>query len=301
MPAPRPMSKSWLCGLAVVILGAVACGASVASPKPTATPSAVKQATLTIDGLKRTYLLFRPSTRGSLPPAPLLLALHGYFDDASGMELTTSLDDKAATGGFVVVYPEGIDQSWNAGTCCGDAQSRNIDDVSFIRQLIDRLVHDGYIDPKRVFVTGVSNGGMMAYRLGCELSDRIAAVASVSGALVMGACNPMRPISVLEMHGTEDSVVPFNGGVAVGTTPVPPMTSIMAAWASIDGCATGPTVTQSGITKTTEWTSCRGGAVVVLDAVIGAGHGWFGQVGVLGEPSATKVVWDFFSHLPTRP
>jgi polyhydroxybutyrate depolymerase len=289
----------WLCWLAA--FSVCACGGSMAAAPPRPSQSPAQKATLAVEGQQRTYLMFRPTSLDPHQAAPLVLALHGYFDDALGMELTTSLDDQAASSGFVVVYPEGIYQSWNAGNCCGDAQSRNVDDVSFIRQLINRLVQEGHIDPKRVFVTGLSNGGMMAHRLACELSDRIAAVASVSGALVTAACNPARPISILEIHGTKDTIVPFDGGVAVGATSIPPMTSIMARWAGIDGCSGGSRVTQSGTTKTTEWKTCRGGSVVVLDAVIGAGHEWFGQVGVLGEAQATRIVWDFFSHLPTRP
>jgi polyhydroxybutyrate depolymerase len=227
-------------------------------------------------------------------PSPLVLALHGYTQDASRLEATTHFNDEAAQAGFVVAYPRGIGQSWNAGSCCGSAQSENIDDVKFIGQLIDRLVKGGQADPKRVFATGLSNGGMMVYRLACELSDRLAAVASVSGAMVTDACNPTRPISVLEIHGTQDAIVPFEGGPTV-LGPVPSTISTMKRWAGIDGCAADAQINQSGIVRTMTWTPCRDGTAVTLDAVNGLGHSWFSA-----EPNATKVVWEFFSRLQTR-
>jgi polyhydroxybutyrate depolymerase len=215
------------------------------------------------------------------------------------MEVTTHFDDQATKSGFVVAYPDGFDQSWNAGSCCADAQSQNIDDVAFIRQLIDRLVNDGHIDPKRVFVTGFGAGAMMAHRLACELSDRIAAIASVAGALVANICKPNRPISVLEIHGTQDGFVPYAGGYSAHfSISFPSTLSVMTHWSSLDGCAASPTVAQSGNTTTSTWGGCRQGATVVLDAVNDI-FLWFGCDGCNpGDPNATALVWDFFSHAP---
>ncbi len=304
---PETVRYRWLSLVLASML--TACGASVAtstpSPNPAATPSpnptAIQQ-TVTVDGQVRTYLLFRPSSLDPTQPAPLVIALTKWEEDASWMEVTTNFDDQATKGGFVVVYPEGFDQSWNAGSsplCCGDAQSQNIDDVAFIRQLIARLVSTGYIDPKRVFVTGFAVGGMMAYRLACELSNQIAAIASVEGALVTNACKPTRPISVLEMHGTQDSLIPYGGGPGFGgLLRLPSTLSVMRHWASLDRCAASPTVAQSGITKTSTWNGCGQGATVVLEAVTD-GFVWFGCDSCLqGEPNATAAIWDFFSHAP---
>jgi polyhydroxybutyrate depolymerase len=189
----------------------------------------------------------------------------------------------------VVAYPDGLAKSWNAGSCCGDAQSRNVDDVAFISQLIDRLVKDARIDPKRVFVTGMSNGAMMAQRLACEVTDRITAIASVSGALAIGACHPTRPISILEMHGTDDPVMRFDEQLISG----------MVQWASLDGCVPTPKITDDGAIKTTTWTTCLEGVTVELQAVAGAVHTWFGSE-FPREPDATSVVWDFFARVPSR-
>jgi polyhydroxybutyrate depolymerase len=291
--------RLWLSAVALAFV-LTACGSSVAStPTPSArpSPSGAQKATMTVSGQVRTYTVFRPSSLDPIRPVPLVIALHGYTADARWMEDATHFDEQATQDGFIVVYPQGIDNSWNAGTCCGVAQSQNIDDVAFIRELIDRLVRDGHADPKRVFVTGMSNGAMMAHRLGCELSDRIAAIASVAGALITGACQPARPVSVLEMHGTEDSLVPFGGGSVAGIGQFPSTISFMRRWATFDGCTGSPTVTKSGITKTTTWAGCREHTAVILDAVTGAGHWWFGPDEDPAEPSATTVVWDFFSHV----
>ena len=272
---------------------------SVQPATPSSGPSEVQQGTLTIGGRVRLYTIFRPSSLALAKPLPLVIALHGYTQDSTGMATSTHFDDQASSAGFVVVYPQGIDDSWNAGTCCGTAQSQKVDDVGFIRQLIDRLVKAGGIDPKRVFVTGLSNGGAMAHRLACALSDRIDAVASVSGALIISTCKPARPISVLEMHGTGDLLVPFGGGTTAGLGYFQPTMTFMKRWVNIDHCTSTPTVSQMKITRTSSWTGCRGGAVVVLQAIAGASHGWFGGPNALsGEPAATQAVWAFFSGLP---
>lgn len=302
------MKVAVLCALMVS-----ACGGSVATttpgPSPTviqqATPSSGpsenQQATLTIAGQARTYIVFRPSSIDPGKRVPVVIALHGYTQDSLGLEALTKFDDQARKAGFEVVYPQGVDDSWSAGSCCGTAQSQKVDDVAFIRELIDGLVKGGRIDPKKVFVAGLSNGAAMAHRLACALSDRIDAIASVSGALIVSTCRPVRPISVLEMHGTGDVIVPFGGGTTAGLGYFPPTMTSMKRWASLDHCAATPTVSQVKITKTSTWTGCRGGSVVILQAIAGASHGWFGTSNALpGEPDATQAVWAFFSGLPSR-
>jgi polyhydroxybutyrate depolymerase len=288
----------WLCVFAAMTLSVGACGASVATRTLSPNPSAIQNATVTINGQVRSYTVYRPPSLDAKQLVPLVVAIHGYTVDSTEMETSSHFDDQAKQSGFIVVYPQGLNNSWNAGSCCGHNSS---DDVGFIRVLIDRLISGGQVDPKRVFVTGMSNGGAMAHRLACELSDRIAAVASVSGALLTDACNPARPISVLEMHGTADSVVPFEGGFTANLGHFPSTISFMTRWATLDGCASSPTVTQSGITQISTWSGCREGTRVVLEAVTGADHSWFGPEDALpGEPNATEVVWDFFNHQPAR-
>jgi polyhydroxybutyrate depolymerase len=167
----------------------------------------------------------------------------------------------------------------------------------FISQLIDDLTTQLHIDKQRVFVTGFSFGASMAYRLGCELSAKVAAIAPVSGALVFAACHPTRPVSVLMMQGTADSIFPYQGG---GDYSIPPVAGVARLWAGLDGCAGVGVQSRTGIITTTRWHSCRAGAAVRLDLISGAPHTWFGGEPnpVAGEPSANSAVWGFFSSLP---
>jgi polyhydroxybutyrate depolymerase len=277
--------------IAALLLGACA-SSTVAAPSPT--PSAAQRETLKIGGQDRSYYVLRPNTRkGRLP---LVLALHGSTQPPQRMELETKLDSEAAAAGFVVVYPEGINRSWNSSDSGGDMQLSNVDDVGFIRQLIDLMVSTAQIDPKRVFVTGISSGGEMSHRVACELSDRVAAVVSVSGDLGVAACNPARPISVLEIHGTADQYVPIEGDPSQHLAPT---MSTMQRWVQINGCAPDPTVSESGITKTTRWGGCRSGTTVVLVAITGADH-TFWLEGDPGQSLINRLIWDFFSHAPTQ-
>lgn len=291
-----PWERPGLLMLALVLL---ACGSSTGTT-PSPTPTGPQHATLYVNGQERYYdLVSPPNRKGSLP---LVLALHGYGGSAVGLESNSRLGDEAIKDGFLVVFPQGIAQSWNAGTCCGAAQSQNVDDVAFIRQLIDRVEHDYRIDAKRVFVTGLSNGAVMAYRVGCEIPDRVLAIASVSGTMGIADCHPSRPISVLEMHGTDDTSIPYAGGVDDAGVTDPAVETVIKDWAARDGCVGTPSQTQSGITKTSLWSTCNAGTTVRLDAVVGGHHTWFGSPidPVPGEPDATAVIWAFFSHLNVR-
>jgi polyhydroxybutyrate depolymerase len=284
--------------LFVALLVVAACGGSPATPpvavgSPSPTPPFVEY--LTFAGAQRTYVVYRPSEVGDTNKVPLVIALHGYTADTQWMIDATHYDDLAKSRGFEVVYPQGVDNSWNAGRCCG---KNGGDDVGFLSALIEHLVAAGGIDAKRVFATGMSNGGFMVQRLACDLADRITAVASVSGSLVLDSCKPSRAISVLEMHGTADSLVPFDGGTVGGLTNFAPSMTVMSGWAKRDGCAAAPLATRSGLVTTYTWAHCRAAATVVLDAIEGEGHTWFNPSDTAGAPDATQTTWDFFTHAP---
>jgi polyhydroxybutyrate depolymerase len=160
--------------------------------------------TLDLDGRTRTYLV---------------LVLHGGGQSPRSAEKMSGMSAKADKENFLVVYPSGTGRlssmpTWNSGACCSHAMKNNVDDVAFLRALISKLEEDYAVDRKRVFVTGISNGGMMSYRLACELADKIAAIAPVEGAQDT-PCHPSSPLSVVIFHGTADRLVPFSGG----TTP----------------------------------------------------------------------------------
>jgi polyhydroxybutyrate depolymerase len=290
----RQLGLRYRASLAALAFVFVGCGGQAAETPAQSSPIPTQVGHLTVGGLDRAYVVFRPLSLDPKQPAPLVIALHGYTVDTTWMETNTHFDDLAKKDGFVVVYPQGINNSWNAGSCCGHNHS---DDDAFIKAVIDQFVAAGHVDSKRVYVTGMSNGGAMAQRLACDLADRITAVASVSGSLLVDSCNPSRAISVLEMHGTADSLVPYEGGTTAGLGSFPPTMSVMKRWATLDGCP-APMTTQSGITTTYAWAGCRDGSSVVLDAIAGEDHTWFAPANLTGEPDATQVTWDFFSHAP---
>jgi polyhydroxybutyrate depolymerase len=283
----------WASIVAVGVLNLTACsGPSTVASTPG--PGRAQSETLMVDAQPRDYLLFRPATANGR--VPLVIALHGYGDghDARSLENRSQYDALATQEKFVVAYPEGVNISWNGGICCGGSDS----DVTFIKDLIAKLIGDGSVDSKRVFAVGVSNGAMMAQRLGCELAGQITAIASVSGTLGIDSCSPSRAVSILEMHGTADGTIPYEGGSGSELS----IMTVMQGWAMRDGCPASAVETETGITKTYKWAPCRDRSTVVLDAIVGGGHNWFGPNMLpdmlQGEPSATQVTWSFFDHAP---
>ena len=167
---------------------------------------------LKVDGRDRSYLVHVPAKYDGKTPSPVVFALHGAAMNGPMMAAFCGLNKKADEAGFIAVYPSGtgmgIFLTWNAGGIIGKDRA---DDVAFIRALLDDLGSVVKVDPKRVYATGMSNGGMMCYLLAAELSDRIAAVAPVAGTMAIEKANPKRPVPVIHFHGTADTFVPFNG------------------------------------------------------------------------------------------
>jgi polyhydroxybutyrate depolymerase len=289
-----------------MFLVATACsGGGGGAPAPQS-PS-VQNAQITVDGQARAYRVFVPPTLDRSHPAPLVIVLHGGGNSVDDTVKATSFDRQAGDGDFIVVYPEGTRREWNAGTCCGTAPSRKVDDVAFLSQVLDQVEADHKVDPTRVFVAGVSNGAMMAYRFACERADRVTAVGSVAGSVVVDPCQPSRPVSVIELHGTADPLVPYNGGTvdlpeAQGTPAAGPYTATPAMiqrWADVDGCPAASPPTVAGPVTTAAWVGCRNGVAVTLVSVQGGGHVWFGpDLGPAdGAVDATAAIWHFFSGL----
>ena len=249
-------------------------------------------------GRTRSYALHLPpgfEARGALP---LLLAFHGGGGNGRGFARYAGLDALADREGFAVVYPDGTGRlprilTWNAGRCCGYAQEKGVDDVGFATALVDRLAGELAIDRRRVWATGHSNGAMMAYRLAAEASERIAAVATVAGAMNLGAFAPSRPVPVLHVHSQDDPRALYAGGLG----PSFPFTRTrvlhtnveaeLARWVARDACPAAPRVAErrvapagrpdAGHTATKlVYAPCDTGAEVVLWRLTGAGHGWPG-------------------------
>jgi polyhydroxybutyrate depolymerase len=270
--------------------------------------------TMSVDGRARTYLL-------NLPPRyydrdssvfSLVIGLHGTGGKASQFELDYGLTEKAKDEGFIVVYPEGVQsngvlgvRTWNAGKCCDYANDNNVNDVLFIRELIDKLVAAYRINSKRVYVTGMSNGGMMAYRLACEMPDKIAAIAAVSSTMIVAEpCHVSRPVPVLHMHAMLDTKVPYAGGVGIGGYYFPPVDSVLNAWSSENACAVaGEVVVDNADYRFTRWSACDGGVTIECYLTRDGGHAWPGgsrSSAWADTPSvainANDLLWEFFER-----
>jgi poly(3-hydroxybutyrate) depolymerase len=193
----------------VVMLGGCV-GGGHALGTPGSQPIPVGQSTQSIDsgGVSRTFHLYRP--QGLPDAAPLVVMLHGGFGNGAQAERSYNWDAEADAGHFLVAYPDGLNRAWNAGTCCGEPQHINADDVGFLTAMVGAVEHEIPVDHARVYATGMSNGAMMALRLGCQ-TDTFAAIAPVAGTLLTD-CSQARPTSVLQIHGTADDRVPYNGG-----------------------------------------------------------------------------------------
>jgi polyhydroxybutyrate depolymerase len=302
--------------LAMVLVCALALAGCRQLPRPGPAPGTVER-TVTVGGVARTYRVHVPA--GLAGPAPLVVVLHGGGGNGAQVEQQTGFTATAGREGFVVAYPDGSGRTrlltWNAGTCCGYARDRRVDDVSFIRAMLDALAVEFRVDPARVYVTGFSNGAMMAYRLGCELTDRIAAIAPVSGALNTEPCTPSRPLSVLHLHGGADQHVPVAGGPPLRDVPgTPPWQNASLAyakdfWVRHDACPATGAETRQGSVRTTIHAPCAGGTEVVQVVVDGGGHAWPGGTHVRAAadepppaPDANAVIWAFFArHALTAP
>jgi polyhydroxybutyrate depolymerase len=263
--------------------------------------------TLQHDGQERRYVLHVPATYAARPAtgAPLVLAFHGIHTTAAIQQFLSGMNDDSEVNGYVVAYPEGVgaatNQSFNAGTCCGDASADGVDDVGFALAIIDQVAGTLCVDDDRVYATGLSNGGHMAYRLACEEADVFAAVASVAGVETTPGCAPSRPIALLHFHGDADPIVNYD----LGIDGVHGAERSVDDFAGHDGCAATSTTTLSqGEVSCVARDGCAAGSAVELCTVHGGGHQWPGgnDLPLLGhntdDVDATARIWSFFAAHP---
>ena len=252
--------------------------------------------TLTVrsGGLTRASRVHVPARVREGRPAPLLLVLHGAGGTGPEFEPYTRFSELADREGFVAVYPSAVDRFWTVGAGEGP------DDVRFLGDLLDRLEVDLCIDPARVFVTGLSNGGGMSVRLACTLGDRIAAAAPVAGAYGnLPPCEPARPVSVLEMHGDADPIVPYEGD---GPGSVTSAEGFARAWAERNGCGEEP-LRRSAAPRAVrlDWPNCRDGSAVAHVRLLGFGHDIPGVTPRTSPPGTIfgpAEIWRFLSSHP---
>lgn len=263
---------------------------------------------------KRSYLLYVPRSYTG-QPAPLILAFHGGGGRARSMANTSQFHQLADREGFLVVYPNGTGGffgrhlSWNAGSNppVGSAEINREDDVGFIRNLLDRLNSQYGIDQQRIFAVGMSKGGMFAYKLACELSDRIAGIVVVAGTMTTDHCKPTQEVALLHIHGDSDENVPLSGGKGKYTAKkayYPAMMYGLEIWQENNGCSSQ--VLERRLTTDTrcyDYAGCPAGGAVSYCIISGGGHAWPGaepknwqkrrNVFVSQSFSATLQAWEF--------
>lgn len=304
----RFLSIFLLAALVVVLGGCVGGGHALGTPDSPTIPVGQSTHSLEWAGATRTFDVYRP--QGLTGAAPLVVMLHGGFGSGAQAERAYHWDTEADNGHFVVAYPDGLNRAWNAGTCCGNPQQTNLDDVGFLTAVVGAIQQQVQIDAARVYATGMSNGAMMALRLGCQ-TDVFAAIAPVAGTLLTD-CSSAKPTSVLQIHGIADDRVPYDGGpgkaFAISGNPRvdgPSVPSVNATWRAIDACEPPSSTTAGDVT--TQTAACADGRTVELISVTGAGHQWPG-----GTPSpvlerfgipapstaldATDTIWQFFTQ-----
>ncbi len=277
---------------------------------------------VSVDGRSRTFLYHVPSTPP--PPAetasesagatsyPLVIHMHGRLGDGISEEKHTNMTDLAEREGFIVAYPDGVDRSWHDKRESGPAAEKNVDDVAFIRALIDKMITEHSADPKRVYVAGISNGGFMTMRLACELSEKIAAVATFIATMPENGaeqCKPTHPMPIAMFLGTEDPLVPYGGGDIHGK--VLSADATRDRWATLDGCEpadlheTINTADDDTVVKKTAYTKCQKGSEVLFFSIEGGGHTYpsgdqYLPKAIIGRVShdidGSHEIWQFFKR-----
>lgn len=245
-------------------------------------------------GSMRAYEVQVPAAYDDTSPVPLVLDIHGYTSSADQQEGYSGFSALAEKEGFIVVRPSGSGflSSWNGGPlCCGTAASEGLDDVGLMKAIVAEVSALVCVDPRRVYATGLSNGGAMSHRLACEAADVFAAIAPVSWPIALSSfteCTPSRPIAVMHSHGTGDFIVPYGGGFGKPSTP-----ESFAYWGQVDGCTGEPVVTYTkGNSACATYETCGAGVKVTLCTVAG-GHVLYGND---DDVPIAELSWQFLSQ-----
>lgn len=273
--------------------------------------------TLKHEGLSRSYLIHVPKKYRASISAPLVLAFHGGGGDMNYMANDDyyGLISKSEVEGFIVVFPNGYSKfrsgkfaTWNAGNCCANARDKNIDDVGFVKKIIERTSVELNIDKRRIFAAGMSNGGMMSYRLACEMPGTFKAIAAVAGTDNTSTCSPTLPIAILHIHAKNDDRVLFDGGAGDKFRDESKVTNFISVpntiskWVELNKCSANSTrVLDKSGAYCERYSQCRSGVAVQLCVTETGGHSWPGGTKPRGdEPpsqalSANDVMWSFFT------
>jgi polyhydroxybutyrate depolymerase len=282
-------------------------------------PSEQKTINITFDGVARNFIVYLPSGYNNSGKMPLIFSIHGGSGTPEGMINIANFKPIADRDKVVLVYPEGVQKNWNDGRPTVPNQL-GINDVGFFNQMCNYMINNYSVDGKKIYATGISNGGFMSTRLGCELSNRIAAIAvnaaTIEAKIIAPNCNPGRPVPALYIHGTTDPLVPFLGGqITAGGTAGGTILShfqVIEKWVALNGCNSTPTITDlpdisnDGTSiKQRVYSGGTNGSEVVSYVIMNGGHTWpqgyqYLNEAIIGKTSqdmnACEVIWTFFKR-----
>ncbi len=326
---PLPYGRQLLTAAICVSMLLTACMPRLPAPGATAKPGTYLVPTeIRTGNFLRDYHVHIPPAYDGSQALPMVVVVHGAFDNAKGMAKFTGFSELADREDFIVLYPNGIGilgylQHWNAGHCCGKAQADQIDDVGVVATVIEDAASRLKVDRNRIFMLGFSNGGMFTYRFAAERGEILAGFAALAASIGSRTPEtpiewrmptPPRPIPLLIMHGTADHSVPFEGNQSQRSGQPRFYQSVAqsaAFWRSNNGCGTAetPQLLSNGAVKLTKWSDCSGRSPVWLYVLQDWGHIWPGPYFTdklenqhpLKGFDAAEVVWDFFKQLPNAP
>jgi len=267
------------------------------------------------DGLSRSYILYVPSSYDGTQSVPLVLNLHGYSSNAGQQMIYSNFYTIADSEGFILIHPQGtIDsngfQFWNSSTSMINGNNSDIDDVGFLSSLIDSIAFEYNINLDRIYSMGMSNGGFMSYTLGCILSDKIAAIASVTGSMTeaqIDFCDPQNEIPIMQIHGTADPTVLYEGSsLGLG---IESIDNVVSYWVNVNGCNTEPVfnnvpdINLLDLCNAEHYVYSNGtnNSSVELYKIINGGHTWPGAaIPLFGNNTnqdfnASEKIWEFFN------
>lgn len=297
--------------LSICLTAATSCAARMEGRRSAPDGPGYETGELSVDGRERQYIVVAPSSAGE--HAPVVIVLHGGGGSAESMTRMSGVLPVARRNGFIAVFPQGLGQrdgagTWNAGGCCAYAMRQSIDDAKFISMLIDEIVARRGGDPKRIYLAGFSNGGMMTHVFAAAAPGKIAAMAVVSGAVFDGAPAPKAPVPAMLIHGRKDRVVPYAGGTS-GTAlvakaqakPFAPFSAAVERWLRANGCIDDPAEKVNGAVTRRVYSDCATGAPVETYVIDDGAHAWPGgergrEAGdsPSSDLSASEAMWSFF-------
>ena len=312
----------------MLILLFSSCTASLPKNTPEGPKTYKNKMDIRIMGARRTYLVHVPPNYSPQKPLPLVVVIHGAFDTAAGMEKYSTFSDLADRESFIVMYPNGMGifglfQHWNAGHCCGKAANDDVDDVGFIASAINDVRVRLQIDPSRIYMVGFSNGNMLAYRFAAERGDILAAVAPLAASIggrpsedapQWRIPDPVKPLSVITIHGMADDDIVYEGGVSLhrgGTRTFWSVNESIDFWVRHNGCHPNAAATElnHGHVRIHTWGACSNDTEVVLYLMENWGHVWPGRYFTaeleeedpLKDFDAAEVIWNFFKSHTRKP